>query len=62
VGEIAREKGLDLVLERTEPEFPISGEELMMTFSSHKVLYGGGCIDLTKEVTSRLDASKELTP
>ena len=62
VGQIAQEKGLDLVLERTEPEFPISGEELMMTFSSHKVLYGGGCIDLTKEVTSRLDASEELTP
>jgi Skp family chaperone for outer membrane proteins len=62
VGEIAKEKGLDLVLERTEPEFPISGEELMMTFSSHKVLYGDGCLDLTKEVTARLDAGDEPKP
>jgi len=62
VDEIAKEKGLELVLERTVPEFPISGEELMMTFSSHKVLYGGGCVDLTAEVTARLDASEEVKP
>jgi len=62
VQEVAKEKGLDLVLERTVPEFPISGEELMMTFSSHKVLFGGGCVDLTKEVTTRLDASEEIKP
>ena len=62
VEEVAKEKGLELVLERTEPEFPISGEELMMTFSSHKVLFGGGCVDLTKEVTTRLDASDEIKP
>ncbi|MBN2130699.1 MAG: OmpH family outer membrane protein [Sedimentisphaerales bacterium] len=59
---VAKEKGLDLVLERTEPEFPISSEELMMTFSSHKVLFGGGCVDLTAEVTARLDASEEIKP
>jgi Skp family chaperone for outer membrane proteins len=60
--EIAQEKGLELVLEQTEPEFPISSEELMVTFSSHKVLYGGGCVDLTEEVTARLDASDNLKP
>jgi Skp family chaperone for outer membrane proteins len=54
---VAKEKGLDLVLERTEPEFPISSEELMMTFSTHKVLYAGGCVDLTEDVVSRLDAA-----
>ena len=54
---VAKEEGLDLVLERTEPEFPISGEELMMTFSTHKVLYTGGCVDLTEEVRSRVDAA-----
>ena len=59
---VAQAKGLDLVLEKTEPEFPISSEELMLTFSTHKVLYDGGCIDLTEEVTARLDATDRLNP
>jgi Skp family chaperone for outer membrane proteins len=54
---VAKEKGLTLVFERTAPEFPVSSEELMMTFSTHKVLYAEGCVDLTAEVTSRLDAA-----
>jgi len=53
---VAKEKGLALVFERTEPEFPVSSEELMMTFSTHKVLYAEGCVDLTQEVATRLDA------
>lgn len=56
VADVAKEKGLDLVLERTEPQFPSSAEELMTTFSTHKVLYAGGCTDLTSEVLRRLDA------
>lgn len=59
---VAQAKGLDLVLEKTEPEFPISSEELMLTLSTHKVLYDGGCIDLTEEVTARLDATDRLNP
>lgn len=62
VNDIAAEKGLDLVLERTEPEFPISGEELMAALNVHKVLYGGGCVDLTSEVIARIDASETLKP
>jgi Skp family chaperone for outer membrane proteins len=54
---VAKEKGLSLVFERTEPEFPISSEELMMTFSTHKVLVADGCVDLTQEVAARLDAA-----
>jgi Skp family chaperone for outer membrane proteins len=54
---VAKEKGLTLVFERTEPEFPVSSEELMMTFSTHKVLYAEGCVDLTQEVATRLDAA-----
>ncbi len=54
---VAKEKGLNLVFERTEPEFPVPSEELMMTFSTHKVLYAEGCVDLTQEVTARLDAA-----
>lgn len=54
---LAEEKGLDIVLERDEPEFPVpSPDELMMTLSTHKVLYSGGCVDITDEVVARLDA------
>ncbi len=62
VAAVAKEKGLDIVLERTDPEFPISSEELMATFSTHKVLYADGCVDLTKEVIARLDKLKDLKP
>lgn len=62
VAALAKEKGLHMVLERTEPEFPISSEELMATFSTHKVLYADGCVDLTTEVIARLDKLKDLKP
>ncbi len=54
--ELAAEKGLGLVLGMNEPEFPIQRyDELMMTLSTHKVLYSDGCVDLTNEVVARLD-------
>lgn len=54
--EVAAAKGLDLVLERSEPDFPIqSADQLMMTLSTNKVLYGGGCPDITDEVIAELD-------
>jgi Skp family chaperone for outer membrane proteins len=62
VEDLAKEKGLSLVLERTEPEFPVSSEEFMMTFSTHKVIYGAGCVDLTAETLTRLDATAISTP
>jgi len=53
---LAAEKGLPLVLESDEPEFPIQRyEDLAMTLSTHKVLYGKGCLDLTDEVIAELD-------
>ncbi|HUV40282.1 MAG TPA: OmpH family outer membrane protein [Sedimentisphaerales bacterium] len=53
---IAAEKGLDLVFERDEIEFPVnSANELMMTIRTHKVLYSGGCTDITDEVITLLD-------
>jgi len=60
--DVAKEKGVTLVLERTEPEFPVTPDELMMTFSTHKVLYAENCMDLTEEVTARLDANQTVKP
>jgi Skp family chaperone for outer membrane proteins len=57
VKELAEKKGLDMVFDKQEPEFPsASGDELMLTLSTHKVLYSGGCPEITDEVTARLDA------
>ena len=53
---LAAEKKLPLVLGSDEPVFPIQRyEELAMTLSTHKVLYGNGCADLTDEVIAELD-------
>ena len=59
VAAVAKEKGLDLVLERTEPALANArtADELMSAVSSHKALYAGGCVDLTVEVVARLDAN-----
>ena len=59
---VAKDRGLDLVLERTEPKFPIASEEVWSTVSTNKVLYGGGCPDLTNDVIARIDASATLKP
>jgi Skp family chaperone for outer membrane proteins len=54
--ELAEQKGFDMVFDKQEPEFPASsGDELMLTLSTHKLLYSGGCADITDEVTARLD-------
>lgn len=59
VSKVAQEKGLDLVLEKAEPEFPIrSAEELTRTIDTHKLLYSGGCVDITSEVLARLNAAE----
>ncbi|KPL21901.1 MAG: hypothetical protein AMJ75_09090 [Phycisphaerae bacterium SM1_79] len=53
---LAAEKGLPLVLESNEPEFPIQRyEDLALTLSTHKVLYSKGCLDLTDQVIAELD-------
>ena len=54
--ELAAQKGLALVLAVDEPEFPmIRYEDLAMALRTHKVLYDGGCADLTGEVIAELD-------
>jgi Skp family chaperone for outer membrane proteins len=57
--QVAKERRLDLVFERSEPEFPMSGPgELELAMGTHKVLYSGSCVDITAEVTSRIDAEE----
>ncbi|GAF74646.1 unnamed protein product, partial [marine sediment metagenome] len=62
-GEVAEQKGLDLVFESDEIELPApSATELMMTIRTHKLLYSGGCLDITDEVMARLDAEESEKP
>ena len=55
-GEVAAEKGFDLVFERSEPDLSmVSTAGLLVTLQTHKLLYSAGCIDITDEVMTRLD-------
>ena len=57
--EVAEQKNLDLVFERSEPELPApSAKELTETISTHKLVYGGGLLDITGEVMARLDSEE----
>jgi Skp family chaperone for outer membrane proteins len=54
--ELGAAKGLNLVLEGDQPQFPFQRyEDLVMTLSTHKVLYSEGCVELTNEVIAQLD-------
>jgi Skp family chaperone for outer membrane proteins len=56
ISELAEQKGLDLVLEKNEIDVSsLSVNELNQTMITHKVLYSGGCMDITNEVIARLD-------
>lgn len=58
-GEVAGEKGFDLVFEMSEPNFSMPGSaQLLMAIRTHKLLYSGGCLDITQEVMARLDEEK----
>jgi Skp family chaperone for outer membrane proteins len=54
---VAKEKGLQLVLEKSEPELPASNPtQLELFMGTYKVLYSNGCQDLTEEVMARIDS------
>ena len=56
-GEVAKQKGLDLVFEKDEIDLSTpNANELMLTIRTHKLLYSGGCLDITDEVMTRVDA------
>ncbi len=58
--ELGEQKGLVMVFEKGEVEFPsMSPDELMLTLSTHKLLYCGGCTDITDDVITRLDAEQK---
>ncbi len=58
-GEVAKEKGLDLVIREDEVDFSETNtSELGLALRVQKLLYSGGCLDITDEVTARLDAEK----
>jgi len=55
-GEVAKQKGLDLVVDKDEVEFPaLNIDSAMLAIRTHKVLYSGGCPDITDEVIAWLD-------
>jgi len=55
--EVAKQKGLDLVFEKSQPRFPARGtKELELVMQTHKLLYSGGSLDITYEVMARVDA------
>lgn len=57
--EVAIQKDLDLVFERSEPELPaLSAKELTVTISTHKLVYSGELLDITDEVMARLDSKQ----
>ena len=54
--ELAEQKGLDLVLRKDEIDLlALSVNEFSETVRTHKVLYSGGCVDISDEVVARLD-------
>jgi Skp family chaperone for outer membrane proteins len=58
-GEVAKEKGLDLVFKDDEIDFTEPDvSELGLNIRTQKLLYAGGCLDITDEVKTRLDAKK----
>jgi len=57
--EVAKQKDLDLVFERSKPELSApSAKELTVTISTHKLVYSGELLDITDEVMARLDSEE----
>jgi len=57
--EVAKQKDLDLVFERSEPELSApSAKDLTVTISTHKLVYSGELLDITDEVMARLDSEE----
>ncbi len=55
VTKVSEAQGLTIVLERTEPTFPINTKGFAMTVSTHKLIYSKGCVDITEDVIAEID-------
>jgi Skp family chaperone for outer membrane proteins len=55
VTKVSEAQGLTMVFERTEPTFPIKAEGFAVTVSTHKLIYGKGCVDITADVIAEID-------
>lgn len=56
VKKVAQEKGLEMVFDKDEINFPtMSLNEATMVIRTHKVLYSGGCLDITSDVIAGMD-------
>ena len=54
--DLGQEKGLYLVLATEEPKLlPQEADKFSTIVMTHKVLYSGGCVDLTDEVIKKLN-------
>ncbi len=59
VKKVAEQKGLDMVFDKDEVYFhAMSINDAMMIIRTHKVLYCGGCVDITGEVLAEMDKEK----
>lgn len=57
-GKVAKQKGLSLVFDKSEPNLPAPNfSRLELIISSHKLLYSDGCVDITDEVMAKVDGS-----
>ena len=52
---VAEAKGLGMIFDCSEPEYPIPAERLFMAISTHKLIYSKGCIDIHDEVLAEID-------
>lgn len=58
-GEIAKQRGLIMVFAKDEVEFPSpTANELMLAIRTNKLLYSGGCVDITNDVMTQFDTEK----
>jgi Skp family chaperone for outer membrane proteins len=58
IHQVAEQRGLDLVLEKDRLDLSAANaQELGLAIKIRKLLYSGGCLDITDEVMARVDAS-----
>lgn len=57
VAQVAKQKGVDIVLAKDEPDLPAAASsiEFMLAIRTHKLLYAADDLDITKEVLALLD-------